>query len=292
MSVLTATELARTGQHKFGEAPTFERRWVCTLDSADTSATDCIAACGCVHLSAHPEVAIALCTEVVVNEQYEGSRYHHEVLAKYELPKTDEPDPNPLNRPDIWTFESSGASVPALYYFHGSGNSTIRPLVNSAFDYFEGLTVDEAQQKVTIVGNRAAFPAAIAAALTNCIDSSGWLDSAPHSWKCQGIRGELKFEMVNDQMIRFWEVTVTLLYRQTGWNLQIPDVGFNYLSGGTKARAYVIDPEDNTTKLPCVNPIALDGSGGMKPAGEPPEVLVRRIYKEVPFGGYFGTPPD
>lgn len=290
MTVVLTTELARTGVHKFGEAPTFERRWVCTLSSADTPASDCVSACQCFHGSAHPEISYAICVEVVVNEQYEGSRYHHEVLAKYALPQKDEPDPNPLMRPDSWTFESSGAAVPALYYFDGTGNSTMRPLTNSAFDYFEGLTTDEAQQKVTIVGNRAVFPSAIAAAITNCINSDGWLGAPTHSWKCQGIRGELKFELVNGAPIRYWEVTATLLYRQTGWNLQVPDVGFNYLSGGEKKRCWVIDPEDGTTKIPSANPVALDGSGNIRQSGAP-EILNRRIYKEVPFAGYFGEPP-
>jgi hypothetical protein len=288
MAVLSFVELARAASHKFGETPKFERRWVCTLTTPDTPATDCVTATGATHGSSHPEMAIAVCTEVVVNEQYEGSRYHNEVLAKYEVPPGTETDSNPLSRPDVWSFESSGASIPALTYFDGT---TAKPLVNSAGDYFEGLTIDEAQQKVTIQGNRSAFPSAIASAITNCINSGAYLGGPENSWKCQGIRGERKVEVVDGTEVRFWEVTVTLLYRQTGWNLQIPDVGFNYVSNGKRERCWVIDPEDKTTKIPSANPVALDGSGGMKASGEAPSILNRRIYKQVDFQSYFGTPP-
>ena len=288
MTVLNISELARTASHKFGESPKFERRWVCVLDSPDTTATDCVTATGAFHGTGHPEIAAAICTEVVVNEQYEGSRYHNEVLAKYEIPRGTETDPNPLNRPDVWSFESSGANIPALVYFDGTAE---KPLVNSAGDYFEGLTVDEAQQKVTIQGNRATFPSAIAAAVTNCINQSGYLGGGQNTWKCQGIRGERKVEVVGGTELYFWDVTVTLLYRQTGWNLKIPDVGYNYSEGGQRKRCWVLDPDDNTTKIPSANPVALNGNGLMQGPGTPPSILDRRIYRQVDFQSYFGTPP-
>jgi hypothetical protein len=43
--------------------------------------------------------------------------------------------------------------VPALFYYDGG----TKPLVNSAGDYFEGLLLDEGQQKITIESNRRLF---------------------------------------------------------------------------------------------------------------------------------------
>lgn len=294
MSVHSWRELPRVASHKFGESPKLQRRFVLTLtDPGAMTAGLAVTTTGALHGTPHPELAVAICTNVAYSEGYEDSRYHAELVADYEIPEGRDVQPNPLNRPDQWTFESSGAAIPALYYFQGGGNNNLKPLVNSAGDYFEGLTVDEAQQKVVIQGNRATFPSALAAALTNCVNSDGWLGAPAHAWKCQGIRGERKVEVVNDQEVRYWEIVVTLLYRQTGWNLQIPDVGFNYIESGKKKRAWVLDPEDQSeTRIPSTNPVALNGSGGMKSNGDAPNVLVRRIYKEVEFAPYFGQPPS
>jgi hypothetical protein len=92
-----------------------------------------------------------------------------------------------------------------------------------------------------------------------------------------------------------------LAYRQTGWNLQLPDVGYNYLDSFTesalgetytvyeKKRAYVIDP-DSGEKVAAVNPVALNSDGTLKAAGSLPDILDRRVNREVNFSTYFGTP--
>jgi hypothetical protein len=41
--------------------------------------------------------------------------------------------------------------------------------------------------------------------------------------------------VVNEVEIRYWQVEVSLEYRPDKWNLQLPDVGWNYLDGGTKS---------------------------------------------------------
>jgi hypothetical protein len=273
--------------HLIGASPEFERRIIVTLNNPDTNASSIVTAVGCNHGSQHPELAAARCYDVALNEAYEGNRYWVEVVARYRIPPAEERDANllPWLRPDVWKFVTQGIAVPALYYYDGT---TQKPLTNSANDYVEGLTVDEAQQKITIQSNRQFFPSALAAAVTNCVNEGAYLGFAADHVKVQGISGEQAVEQVNGVEVRYWKVTSELLARQTGWNLLLPDVGFNYIEGGVRKRGTVQGPDG---EIPSVNPIALNGTGGKQPDGVLPAILSRRIYKRVNMSLYFSTPP-
>lgn len=215
------------------------------------------------------------------------ARFQATVTAQYEVVDLpDGPTPLPWQRSDVWKFSTQGVAVPALYYIDGQ---TIKPLVNSAGDYFEGLTVDEAQQKVTITGNRLAFPSALAASITNCVNAGSYLGFPPRHVKVQGISGELASETIDEQTYFFWKITTELLCRQTGWDLLLPDIGFNFVEDGKKKRAFVeLDGEE----IPSSNAVALDGNGGLAGAGNLPAILTRKIYREIQMSQYFGTPPS
>jgi hypothetical protein len=289
MAVLAHYELPRTGQFRFGESPGLERRFVCTVDDPGTTGMrDCVNAVGVDYGVPHPEFTAVPCTSLEINEAYDESRYHIELIARYEI--TDEilDNINPLLRPDVWKFETQGASVPALFYFDPQSNTVQYPLTNSAFDFFEGLTVDEAQTRVVIEANRPEFPSAIATALTNTINSAPWIGGGVGFWKCQGITGELRRELVGTQIIRYWKITSTLMYRQTGWNLLLPDMGFNTLVGGQKRRVMTFDFE-NSEWIPSPVPMGLNGSGAQTFGA--PAILNRRVYRMVDFNVYFGNPP-
>lgn len=286
MSVHSWRELGRVVTHQIGASPEFQRRFVATLNDPNTSAATVVAAIGCALGTAHPELAVASCYDLAVNEQYEGNRYWVEVVAKYNIPEQDDQDLLPWQRPDIWKFQTQGVAVPALYYYDGT---TQKPMVNSAGDYIEGVTVDEAQQKVTIQGNRQAFPSALAAAITNCVNDGSYLGFAQDCVKVQGISGERVVEVINDVERPYWKITSELLCRQTGWNLLIPDVGFNFIQAGVRKRAFVQGPDGED--IASANPVPLNGSGGMVAAGTLPTILTRRVYKRITMGTYFGTPP-
>lgn len=287
MSVNFVTELARTRTHLIGASPEFQRRFIVTLNNPDVASSTLLVACGCTHGSPHPEFFAATCYEHEVNEHYEGNRYYTEVIAKYQIREQEDEDLLPWLRPDIWKFQTQGVAVPALFYFD---DSNTRPMTNSAGDYIEGVTADEAQQKVTIQSNRQAFPSALAAAVTNCINEQTYLGFSTDCVKVQGISGEQVTEEINGQEVRYWKITSELLCRQTGWNLLIPDVGFNYIESGVRKRAYVEGPDGEN--IPSANPVPLDGSGGMKSAGQLPNILTRRVYKRIDMSQYFGTPPS
>jgi hypothetical protein len=285
--------IGRSFQHRFGESPSCERKFSVTLDAPDTSHQEILDAIAIKHGSGHPEWSYLLCHEGSISEG-NPTPFHAEVSYRYEVPKVSSTDyqPNPLQRADIWSFSTGGAAVPALTYYSGSGNGTQRVLTNSAGDFFEGAMTEEGELRATIAGNRATFPLEVAVAVTNCVNASTYLGGPAHSWKCQGISAQQQVEVVDGAQIKYWSVSVELAYRQSGWDLLLPNVGWNYVEGGKKKRAYVTD--ENDEKVAASNPQPLDANGGLVTAspGEsnPPMILTRRVHKVVDFASYFGTP--
>lgn len=291
MAVISYREvLPRTFSHRFGEAPTAERRYVVTVDAPESHQT-LLNTVGIFHGASHPEYSYLLCVEGSITE---SDRQHAEITYRYELPRQ-EPgtfSPNPLARGDIWTFSIGGSQVPALTYYHGSGNGTVRALVNSANDLFEGLTTLECEVRATISSNRPLFPLATAANVTNAVNASPYLGGAAHSWQCAGVSGQPAGEVVNGVEVRYWQISVELVYRKSGWDLLIPDIGLNCISGSNKKPCLVqLDGEDIAASTP--QPLNTDGTQKYPPGTTPglPDLLTRRIYPEVDFASYFGTPP-
>lgn len=286
MGVLTFHEVSgRTLTHRFGEAPRAERKIVATLDSTAHSANEVVNAIGIFHGSPHPEYPFLTMTEATMTEGT-PSPYHAEITYTYELLRPDARDPNPLARPDVWSFSTGGAAVPALFYFDGDEQ---KPLVNAVNEPFEGFTTEEAECRATISANRVSFPLATAIAVTNTVNASAYLGAPAYHWKCVGISGQQQVEMVNDSEVAYWAITTELVYRQTGWPLLIPHVGYNYLDGGDKKRAWAWN-EDKTEKLPAVTPQALENDGSLKATGDLPDILTRRVNRQVNFAAYFGVP--
>jgi len=295
MAVLSYRELVgRTFQHRFGESPTAEIRYALTLDDPATSHQEMLNAVGIFHGSYHPEYNYLRCTEGSVSEG-DPDPWHATISYRYETPLRGnlEWEPNPLARPDVWSFSTGGAQVPALTYYEGSGNGNLQPLVNGAGDFFEGLTTEEAEVRASISGNRATFPLALAAAVTNALNNAPYLGGAVHTWKCAGISAQQATEVVNEIELNFWSVTVELVYRQSGWPYLIPHVGWNYLDGGEKKAVYVKGPPPEETNIASTNPQPLNADGSLKypGGGGTPDILTMRLNPEVNFSTYFGVPP-
>ena len=287
MAITHHREMPRENSFRLGESRELTRRFVVTHDGTPPTGTELATALSVDLGVVHPEYTGNYVLSIDYRENYEDSQYHGEVVVKYGIADTTQLAAPTLRQP-IWSFTTQGTSVPALWYYSGSGNGNLQPLTNSAFDYFSGLTTDEAQCKVVIRQNLATFPNQLAIALTNTINSSPWISGPAYCWKCQGISGELKFEEYGNAIHRYWEVTTELLYRQTGWVLQLPDVGFNFLSGGQKRRGMVFDFQ-NGEWVASPGPIGLDGSGNQTLGA--PAILQRRVHREVNFNQYFGSPP-
>lgn len=285
--------IGRSFTHKFGESPSVERKFAITLTHPATSHQEILDAIGIKHGDSHPEWGYLRCMEGAVAEG-RPTPYHAEATYRYEVPgvSSAEYQPNPLARADVWSFSTGGAAVPALACYVGSGNGTLLALTNSAGDFFEGAMTDEAELRATISGNRSAFPLSAATAVTNCLNDAPYLGAPAHTWKCQGISAQRHVEVVNGDEIVYWAISVELVYRQTGWNLLLPNVGWNYIESGARKRAYVVD--DDGTKVAASNPQPLTATGGLATtsagAANPPILLVRRVHREVNFSAYFGVP--
>jgi hypothetical protein len=96
--------------------------------------------------------------------------------------------------------------------------------------------------------------------------------------------------VVNGVELRYWQITVELVYRASGHDLLLPNVGWNYLEGGEKKRVWVKDPESGE-KVASGSPRALTAGGALKADDQEPDILTRRVYPEEDFSSYFGTPP-
>lgn len=293
-------------EHRFGESPRFirrirEKREGTFVQIMNGDVQDIAERNGVSFGQENQKYSGSFCTEITISsgtETDKGQTYQiEELTAVYTVPQIEgRPietgdgafQPSPLSRPDTWSFQTQGQSIAALSYYDAD-TDVEKAMTNSAYSPLLGLNRDEAQTKVVIKGNRPTFPSALATALTNKINDNPWLGGARDCWKVQGISGELKYEVVNGELVRFWEVTAEILYRQTGWNLLIPDVGFNYIANGQLRRAVVWDDE-NKEWIASSEPVALNGSGGLA-LNAAPSILTRRVYKRVDFSQYFGEPP-
>jgi hypothetical protein len=289
MAVLSFREvMPRTFQQRFGESPTAERKFAVTLDEP-TPTVQIINAVGILFGSQHPEFPYLRMLDGSVNET---DRQHAEITYRYELPQQQDLNPSPLGRPDVWSFSTGGSTVPALFYFHGNGNDDVRPLVTAAGDFYEGLTATEAEVRASISGNRANIDLVLISNITNAINGSPYLGGPAFTWQCSGISANQAAEVVNDVEIRYWQITAELVFRRSGWVMQLPHVGWHYIEGNKKRRVWAWN-EDGSEKVDAAAPQPLTENGGLKYPGADgvPDQLLRRTFPVIDFSQYFGTPP-
>ena len=283
--------LPRTVTHKFGESPTAERRFVVSTDG-ETPQQEVLSQVGIYHLSPHPEWPFLVMLSVTATET---DPYHSEITYSYGMTAQENEDPNPLARPDIWNFSAGGSNVPAADFFEVEPIfkplfwEEIQPLANAAGDIFDGVTKTEAELTATISGNRATFDIAIATEVTNSINDNEYLGRPQYSWLCSGVSAVQATEMVNDAELRYWQISVTLIYRHSTHLLKIADCGFNFLEGGIKKRCFVVDADG--TKVPSANPMPLAADGSMLPVGQEVRIVEKRMHPAINFQNYFGVPP-
>jgi hypothetical protein len=301
MGVASSQELARTFENEVGGSPKAVRTWAVTLtdDTLQNNPTAHAVVCNALGInnygSAHPDIANAYVglRKVTVTERYSDSPYHILVVAEYGV-ISDNELLSPTSRSAEWSFESKPSQVAALYYWDGT---TRRPLTNSAFDYYEGLQTEELIVVAKVSKNYSDFDAANGPVdlinATNKLNSGNYLAAAGtsnvHCWKVAGVSTEYVTEIHNNVASQYWRTTSELQFRQSTWNLFLPDVGWNFIDGGQKRRAMVFDFQ-NGEWVASANPVGLNGSGGMNFTNYP-FINERRVCQEVNFSPLFGTPP-
>jgi hypothetical protein len=288
VGVVSATELARTVEEELGGTSRAIRRFACVLDDNTLAGnppteTQITTACGFgSYGTVHPTMSAYNLRKVTINERFGDSPYHVEVVAEYNEVNAQE-ILVPTARDAVWSFEATPSQIAALTYYDGS---TLRPLVNSANDYLQGLLTDESMVTATVRKNYATFPSSQVNA-TNSVNSDTYLDVDPHRWKVIGGNVTRATEVILNTTYTFWAAEWKLQYRQTGWVLKIPDVGWNFLQGGEKRRCMVFDFQNSEW---VASPTPMPLSSGQQTAGLP-AILERRVNPEANFTSLFGTIP-
>lgn len=296
-TIVSTKELARTFEREISGRPIARRRWAVNL-SDDTLANngppgtqalieECIPGSWSSWNQAHPDLTFLKLRKVTLTERFEDDPYRVEVIAEYGL-LTSQELLHPTSRDAVWSFESQPGEVAALFYYDGS---TRKPLTNSAFDYFPGLTTEEPLVRIKIQRNFLTL-GATNGPLTwlnaqGYVNNATYFGCAAHTLKVASVDAVYTSSEWAGQLVSYYETTANLLYRQSTHNLLLPDVGFNFISGNEKHRAMVFDFKNNEW-VASANPVGLNGSGGQTLST--PAVLTRRVNPETSFS-IFGTPP-
>lgn len=295
MSVVSVKELPRTNTESLGQSRTLRREFVVVLsdDTTTTSPPSEILvrqACfpGGVGTELHPNYLEYRLRTITYTEGYEGSPYHVHVSGEYGVVNSNELLA-PASRVAVWEFDAAPGEVPALYYYgtNGSGQTQMYPLTNSANDYFPGLTTEESTIAIKITKNFSQLPSSWIAA-QNYVNSDTFAGCGQHTVKVRSVNVAQTNEEFNGSLVNYWKATAELHYRQSGHNLQLPDIGWNQLVDGEKRRCMVFDFE-NDRWIPSPNPVGLDGYG--QQTNGQPAILVRRVSPETSFVSLFGSPP-
>lgn len=300
MPIQSVNELARTFENELGGTPKAIRTWAVTLtnDTLENNPSNIaeVLSHPSINLNSgwgvqHPDIANASVgnRKVTITERFQDSPYHIQVVAEYGV-FSEQEKLAPTNRQAEWSFVSQPSDVPALYYWDGS---TRKALTNSAFDFYEGLTTQEQLVRATIKKNYLDFDAANGPRdlikATNKINSGEYLGCPVHTWKVAGVNTSYVTELSNNVAYQYWSTSSEIIFRQSTWNLFLPDVGWNFIDGGQKRRAMVFDFE-NGEWVASPNPVGLNGSGGMNFTATP-FIHERRVHEEENFSELFGTPP-
>lgn len=315
-SIVSVRELARTFEQEIGGRPIARRRWAVNLsDNALVSEggppgvnaliSQCVGGNGTGFGAAHPDLAALKFRKATVTERFEDDPYKVEVVAEYGVVSAEELV-HPTSRSPQWSFSSQPGEIAALSYYAGNGNNDRRPLTNSAFDYFPGLTTEESMVQLKIRQN---FSTLTGTTVVNGVFVGPWLwarsqgfvndatyaGCPKHTLKVSSVESQFTVSEFGGVEVSYYETTATLLFRQSSHNLLLPDVGWNFIVPvtGEKRRAMVFDFK-NGEWVASANPVGLDGSGNQTFGA--PAILGGgsglRVCPETNFANIFGTPPS
>jgi hypothetical protein len=282
--------------------PTYVREFLVRTSITNPSLPLIAAATGIAWREVHPDDANAYLVDSSTKQEGD-SPFHYRVTYTYRF--LDESEKIPWLRPSVFSFSGALASAPAFWHYTTDANNVQKAIiVNTAGDPLSGLDRDEGEFNVTIQWNqRPPFNFQRAQAYVGAINSDTWSGGLPKTWKCMGISANRKFEVVpanvpDDPPVKvfYWETSVTLGYRNTGWDIQTWDVGFNEIQGGAFNAALRVRTGGQRRKIqagsePVSEPAALS-QGIAKAPGQPPDLVTFRVYPMLPFNGVFEPIPD
>lgn len=315
MAVLGHREvLPRTYEHKLGGQPTGSRTFIATVDEPTPSQV-VLDAIGITHNSIHPEHSFLECDGFSVDEI---DRHHVQCSYTYSLKQTEIQGGElpPWLEPDQWAFSTGSGSAALTEYYDvkpagvdwlgASG-----PLMNTAGDVITGLTYSVAEAKITISSSRLTFDLNRVDTLTNAINEEQWLVFGYHEVQCTGISASPERLVWREQVVNYWRINTELNYRRDGYDLFLPNVGWNVIVAGKRRRAWTFVDEDGVrVRVPSPEKVSLNFAGGPLCGEEgdtiptsyggmgdsvgacPPEIYRFQIYHSLDFNLYFGSPPS
>ena len=204
-------------------------------------------------------------------------------------------DPNPLNRPDVWSLSASGAVVDATTYYEASdAGENIKQIVNTAGDPLPGLKRRQGEITMSVKGNRAQSPFSLAAGFVNRVNDNAWANGASKTWLCTGVSAQQQSELVGTEIVEFWSFSFSFAYRADTWQAQSANVGLNEIasnsSGQTIKRRITIE-DNNGNEVPTPKPLPLNSDGSYKGANTVADILQFEVYRKADFASQFGNPP-
>lgn len=289
MAIVSSHELSRKGEWELGQPIKLTREFVVvlsdnTLENNPTQENQIFIHLGIDIGTPHPTYVNNCVRKMTFTEGYEGSPYHVHVLFEYGPVLANEMI-HPTSRTYVWEAESTIGEIAATTFWDGNQR---RPLTNSAYDFYPGLTTGEGMATLRVTANFSNWPSAWFAA-TNCVNNALYAGCEAGSLKVTSVRCTQQTEQFGANAVAFWQAVAELQYRETGHGYRLPDIGWNYLAGGQKRRAMVFAFETNEW-VPSPNPIGLDGAGNPSPTGWP-YIWNRRMNPEVNFQSLFDTFP-
>jgi hypothetical protein len=285
MSVIAVREvLPRTLTHEIEKDPRATIKYSLTVDAPVTH-REALNSVGISHGSPHPDLPDIVCTEISIDEP---DPYHVDIT--YTFDENPQPELEDEEPPDIeglkWTFSVGGAEIPTLSYYEGAGNANVKELVNAAGDFFEGITIRECEIRASVEFPTQSFALGTASQFVNHVNSQPFLGGGPGQWLCTGITANS--EPAPTGLV--YRTSVEFVYRASGWNLILPDAGFNFIDpeDGQYKRARVFFDDGQEYRLvPSAGPVALEADGSMRSTGV--RLLSRRVYPEADFRELFGN---
>jgi len=283
--------------------PTYIRVWLVRTKFANTPHHEIAKAVQCPLRSPYPDDPDAFVVDINVAQEGD-SAFHYKVTLTYKF--LDESEVIPWFRPSQFSFSGSLTSAPAFWYYTNAGDNQSKTIIhNTAGDPLGGLSRDEGEFSVSVQYNqKPPFDYARAQQYVGAINSDTWSGGAPKTWKCQSIQATRKFEMVPNLInpslpptkTFYFETSIQIAYKGTGWDLQTWDVGFNEIVGGSwdssvMARIGGTRQAIKDSNLERVSEPAALSYGVAKAPGIAPDMLTFRIYPTMPFMGVFEQIP-
>ena len=186
---------------------------------------------------------------------------------------------------DIWSGGAGLAKVGTNYLpvtMGGANRSLVR---NTAGTMISGIELEQARYtlQLTRCYSNTSFLATIAGVVDKC-NNATWAGTPAYTWLCKGARWNRETQASGGISWVYYKVNYEFEHNPNTWDLQIPSVGYQELSGG---KLVDIMNGDDPAK-PVAEPRGLDASGRAVPPGTLPHTLVYYPYGVIDYQATFG----